>query len=407
MNARDSRDLMIVLEEEREKEVTCFDSQSAFRCLILSLASWNLLFSATLLSLFNMTSNPSSITALIICVTSIYTFFLLWGLLQERITTTAYNLPISPLHPTSQSRQEYFKSPLFLNTVQAFFSTSVAAIYLLFRQATSNDTATSKDAGKTLMQIWGLSALTSKGASQIQKPNSKSTSSNPTSFSPLLSKYLLISLFQSLSSQLGLLSLSHGISYPTLILGKSCKLIPVLLMNLLLYRRKFPPHKYLVVFLVTLGISLFMLFSPSSSSSKKGGGSSSLIGLLLLFSNLMLDGATNSTQDQVFTTHHILGSQMMLIMNLLSFALLSFSLVLPIPYIPLINPNPLMGNELGKALEFIKRHPEIVRDVLAYALAGALGQISIFETLERFGSLTLVSITVSISFLGQKKERID
>lgn len=59
---------------------------------------------------------------------------------------------------------------------------------------------------------------------------------------------------------------------------QSCKLIPVLLLNVLLYRRKFSPHKYLVVSLVTIGISMFMFFGPA----KKKGGEDSIWGLGLL-----------------------------------------------------------------------------------------------------------------------------
>ena len=50
--------------------------------------------------------------------------------------------------------------------------------------------------------------------------------------------------------------------------------------------------------------------------------------------------------------------------------------------------------QLVSGVQFLVRHPDAARDVLAYAMAGAAGQIAIFETLERFGSLTLVSITV-------------
>jgi len=51
-----------------------------------------------------------------------------------------------------------------------------------------------------------------------------------------------------------------------------------MLLNVLLYRRKFSPHKYLVVGLVTLGITLFMLFGEK----KKKGGSDSIFGFSVL-----------------------------------------------------------------------------------------------------------------------------
>lgn len=57
-------------------------------------------------------------------------------------------------------------------------------------------------------------------------------------------------------------------------------MIPVLLLNVILYRRRFSPHKYLVVALVTVGISLFMLMAETSG--KKKGGQNSTWGLGLL-----------------------------------------------------------------------------------------------------------------------------
>jgi UDP-galactose transporter B1 len=68
--------------------------------------------------------------------------------------------------------------------------------------------------------------------------------------------------------------------HPDANLFQSCKLIPVLLLNVILYRRKFSPHKYLVVALVTVGISIFMLFAESGG--KRKGGADSTWGLALL-----------------------------------------------------------------------------------------------------------------------------
>lgn len=66
----------------------------------------------------------------------------------------------------------------------------------------------------------------------------------------------------------------------TSLILQSCKLIPVMLLNVLLYRRRFSSHKYVVVALVTAGISIFMLLAPKKAG--KGGGSDSAWGLSLL-----------------------------------------------------------------------------------------------------------------------------
>lgn len=54
-----------------------------------------------------------------------------------------------------------------------------------------------------------------------------------------------------------------------------------MLLNVVLYRRKFSAHKYVVVALVTVGISIFMLFAPSKAGKGKGA-EDSVWGLSLL-----------------------------------------------------------------------------------------------------------------------------
>lgn len=355
------------------------------------------------------------LVALSACAASIYTFFLLWALLQERLTTTPYTSASAGVLGGARAEAEYFRSPLLLNWLQATFSSIVAIAYLLATRP-KNDKLPISDR-------LGLLALTPKGAHRIRKlSNASPTDRQPLqneargksaaagtasvgSFSPLLFRYLLISGLQSCSSQLGLHSLAHGISYPTLTLAKSCKLVPVLFMNVILYRRKFPAYKYLVVGLVTLGISAFMLFSAESEQKRAKGAASgrgdSLLGIVLLTLNLIFDGATNSTQDDVFHNYVVSGPQMMLVMNLLSSLLMGASLLLPLHSLPIVgkalfDESKGGGNtELSTALAFIARHPEVLRDLVAYAAAGAIGQVAIFETLQCFGSLTLVSITVT------------
>jgi UDP-galactose transporter B1 len=336
-----------------------------------------------------------TLAALLFCTVSIYASFLLWALLQERLTTTPYDLPLSLLHPTSASRHEYFKSPLVLNTLQAILCTFVAAFYLLFR---------SWDSQEPLLNKLGLDTLTSSGAARAQKAagskkgaaaNGHANDVKTSSVSPLLLRYIQIAASQSLSSLLALHSLSHGISYPTLTLAKSCKLVPVLFANVIIYRRRFAPYKYVVVSLVTIGISTFMLFGES----KKGKASqkSSMVGLLLLLGNQALDGMTNSTQDEVFSKYNLTGPKMMLVMNGISAFMMIASLVVPMPSIfgQTRSSSETEKGELQLALQFIHRHPEVLRDLFGYAAAGAIGQIAIFETLQQFGSLTLVAITVS------------
>ena len=68
-----------------------------------------------------------------------------------------------------------------------------------------------------------------------------------------------------------------------------------------------------------------------------------------------------------------------------------FSFVLMGIYLA-VNP---WSSELSDGMRFIQVHPDVLRDILIFSVAGSLGQLFIFYMLERFGSLSLVTVTVT------------
>lgn len=54
-----------------------------------------------------------------------------------------------------------------------------------------------------------------------------------------------------------------------MVLGKSCKLLPVLALNVLVYKRSFARYKYLVVALVSAGIAGFVLGADAGGHGSK------------------------------------------------------------------------------------------------------------------------------------------
>ncbi|WWD06091.1 hypothetical protein V865_004176 [Kwoniella europaea PYCC6329] len=364
-----------------------------------------------------------------ICISGVYAAFLLWAIAQERLSapfpSTSPHPHTSPVdHPTKGDK---FPSSLFLNYAQAVASSLSALSYLLFNawRAGNLNKGLSKIIGFDLLFTSDNSGKavekrTQQNGNNNEKDNSKITQNGHTSSKKhtqignkswrksLPALLLQVSLFQTLAGPIGFLALRH-ISYPTMVLGKSCKLIPVLLLNVLLYRRRFSPHKYVVVALVTVGISLFMLLAEGGK--KKKGGNDSAWGLWLLGVNLFIDGLTNSTQDQLFSTYpQFSGQQMMFFMSFFTQLLLLPLLLLPLPTHPLSLlshlPFPLSPSqstmpisfakpEILNCISFILSHPTVLSPLLAYALLGGLGQLFIFETIQHFGSLTLVMVTVT------------
>jgi len=206
--------------------------------------------------------------------------FLLWAIAQERLSV--------PFKHIDGRSSEKFKSALFMGTCQSILSAFSAFCYIQFRrkpgeslsrglglEPPESETAANQPlmngAAKSLTN--GDAKLYTNGVAHRDKHrhghrhrHHPDKSSTRYSRKELLLRYLQCSVFITSAAPFGFAALSY-ISYPAMVLGKSCKLVPVMIMNVLLYRRKFAPHKYLVVFMVTTGITLFMFFG----SEKKGG----------------------------------------------------------------------------------------------------------------------------------------
>lgn len=309
-------------------------------------------------------SATSGVLQLLVCVGGIYASFLTWGLLQERITTTAFEPEPSGLEPAPA--QEFFRFPIFLNTIQSLFAFVSGSLYL---------TATAPSS----------SMLPARAA-----------------FLPLL----MIAVTQTLASPFGYASLAH-VDYLTFVLAKSCKLLPVMFLHVTFYRKRYPLSKYLIVAAVTTGVAIFTLYHPPKpGKSPRGPAKSSYYGLSLLAINLLFDGLTNTTQDHIFSSParygRVTSSQMMAITNFYATAMMAVYLLVT-PHIPteLLPAFAQTSNihELSSALAFLQRHPSVLYDVLGFALCGAIGQLFIFATLERFSSLLLVTVTVTRKML--------
>ncbi|KAI0072029.1 UDP-galactose transporter [Panus rudis PR-1116 ss-1] len=340
-----------------------------------------------------------SILRLGLCVIGVYSMFLLWAIAQERLSV--------PFPSIDGKTSDKFSSPLFMGTCQSALSSLSALIYLFLR----------RKPGQTIQETLGLHITSPKATKSTVNGSAKANGSGKANGSTytnghahhdkpnmrydtksLLLRYFQCAIFITSAAPFGFAALSY-ITYPAMVLGKSCKLVPVMLMNVLLYRRKFAPHKYLVVAMVTLGITMFMGFGKekprkSSASKTELSAYTQLIGITYLLINLAIDGATNSTQDEIFARYKVTGQQMMFWINLFSTVVTSVISILPLPYIPVLHPSN-SGTELQGALEFIRNHPSVIKPLAQFALTGALGQLFIFETLQHFGSLTLVTITLT------------
>ncbi|KAG8446804.1 hypothetical protein GDO86_014311 [Hymenochirus boettgeri] len=172
------------------------------------------------------------------------------------------------------------------------------------------------------------------------------------------------------------------VNYPTQVLGKSCKPIPVMLLGVTVLRKKYPLTKYLCVLLIVIGVALFM-YKPKKSDSI-GDDHVFGYGELLLLLSLTLDGLTGVSQDHMRANFQTGSNQMMLNINIWSCLFLGAGI--------------LFTGELWDFLSFTERYPSIIYHILLFSITSALGQTFIFMTVVHFGPLTCSIMTTTRKF---------
>jgi len=171
------------------------------------------------------------------------------------------------------------------------------------------------------------------------------------------------------------------INYPTQVLGKSCKPIPVMILGVLIARKRYPLIKYISVLLIVIGVALFLY---KDKQSKKMEGSAYGYGELLLIVSLTLDGMTGAFQDKMRVGHKTSAYNFMLQMN-------KYSVIF-------LGPAILLSGEIFEFFAFTSRYPHVILNVALFSLTSALGQNFIFLTVAQFGPLTCSLVTTTRKF---------
>lgn len=158
------------------------------------------------------------------------------------------------------------------------------------------------------------------------------------------------------------------VSYPTQVLAKSCKLVPVLLVNVLWYHRKQTVWQYINVVFVTLGLIVFRY-----DVSRTEGEGSSHYGLFLLVVSLAMDGITGPSQEDLRNRYRPSSQQFILYCNLWGCIFLSLTLM-------------ATGEGLS-GVHFIlaKENRSLAWSIVTFCVCSTVGQNFIFLTLRNFG----------------------
>lgn len=157
------------------------------------------------------------------------------------------------------------------------------------------------------------------------------------------------------------------VSYPLQVLAKSCKLVPVMLVNVVFYRRQQSIWQYLHVALVTAGILLFQY------KSKEDSRDNSVYGLVLLVLSLAMDGVTGPTQEWLRDNFKPSNNQFILFCNLWAVIYLVVGLL-------------LVPDALGEISFLVDpQNRSLLPRLVIFCICGTVGQNFIFMTLKSFG----------------------
>merc|ERR1739848_583555 len=168
------------------------------------------------------------------------------------------------------------------------------------------------------------------------------------------------------------------VSFPTQVLGKACKVIPVMIMGKFVSGNKYSMFEWFTALLLSVGVSFFLFGTPPDPKKAAGADSTSLSGLFLMVGYMGFDSFTSNWQGQLFKEYKMTSFQMMLGVNIFSTTFTFGSL--------------LQRGTLFTSIAFILRHAQFMTHCVILSICSAVGQLFIYYTIGQFGAVIFVII---------------
>jgi len=186
-------------------------------------------------------------------------------------------------------------------------------------------------------------------------------------------KYMVIS-FSNVAATTCQYECLKYVSFPVQMLGKSFKMMPVMLWGIALSGKKPSLTDWGVALAVTFGVTEFCMTGPTTSPGDK---SNSFYGMALLVMFLAFDGLTSTFQEKLFKEHNTSKFNQMFYINGCS-AVTSLATVL------------FMG-KMSYCIAFTASNPDFLRDVTLLSMAASSGQYFIYSQVKEFGALAFAA----------------
>lgn len=215
------------------------------------------------------------------CFIGLMATYLTWGLLQEKIITQEY--------VNVDGKKSFFRDSQFLVFTNRFLAFLIACTYLSLK---------SQQRHRAPMYKYSYA-----------------------SFSNIMSAWFQYEALK-------------FVNFPTQVLAKSCKIIPVMLMGKVVSRAKYEFYEYLTAVLISLGMVFFLMGSANGSS---GSSITTMTGVLLLTLYMTFDSFTSNWQSDLFRSYQMSSIQMMCGVNLFSTLFTAASLTIQGGFLESIN----------------------------------------------------------------------
>lgn len=259
---------------------------------------------------------------LLLCVLGLQGSYLTWGLLQEKIMTKDYI--------DHDGTTEKFKDSQFLVFVNRILAFILSGTYIFFTRQRLH-------------------------------------------VAPLY-KYSYCSFSNIMSSWCQYEALKY-VSFPTQVLAKASKIIPVMVMGKLVSRKSYEYYEYVTAVVMSVGMTLFLL---GSTEELKRNTVTTFSGVVILVGYMAFDSFTSNWQSELFTQYKMSSVQMMCGVNLFSCLFTAVSLIQQGGFID--------------SFSFMVAFPPFIFDIIILSLCSALGQLFIFLTIAQFGAVVFVII---------------
>jgi solute carrier family 35 (adenosine 3'-phospho 5'-phosphosulfate transporter), member B3 len=189
------------------------------------------------------------------------------------------------------------------------------------------------------------------------------------------SAYVVLAAFS-----VGTVGLSNAscdfLTYPTQVLFKSSKILPVMLMGTIILRKRYRPVEYICVLMITLGL-FFLNSSSKSNHHANGNETDTTLGFILISSALMCDALIGNVQEKVFKQYNPSTSENLIYTKFYGM-ILAFAVC-------------ALEGQLVHILVIIQR-PRVMLFLFLFCLSGILGENFIMLTVKNFGKLNINSL---------------